>query len=259
MFEKASIEKKGFLMNIIIDKFNSEIFNLKMGNVDYSKDKKLTFEVMDGIQKEAVNEKFQHLTIKIPSNDKESFNIALQSGFIFVDTLIEYYFDFNRAELPSIDHKCMLRDACQKDLEILKHIAKVSFSADRFHSDKNLDNSLCDKYYEHWIENSFYGFADKVIVAEYQGQPVGFTTGKVHQGNPVGRLVLSAVSDSCRGLGIYTSMIHEGVSWLLEKYGTLNGVMVGTQIETLAVQKAWVRLGFNVFDSFYTVQKYLEK
>lgn len=176
-----------------------------------------------------------------------------------MDTLIEYYFDFNHAKLPSIEHKCILRDACQEDLKILKHIAKVSFSADRFHSDKNLDNSLCDKYYEQWVENSFYGFADKVIVAEYQGEPVGFTTGKVYQGNPVGRLVLSAVSDSSRGLGIYTSMIHEGVSWLLKNDSTLEGVMVGTQIETLAVQKAWIKLGFTVFDSFYTVQKYLEK
>lgn len=245
-------------MKIVTDKFNSEIFNLSMGNVEYPKDNGFTPEDMDRVLAEALDRKYEHLTVKIPSKDKESLNIALRRGFAFVDTLVEYFFDFNRAKLPLMNHKCILRDACQEDLETLKHIAKVSFSADRFHSDKKLDNALCDKYYEQWIENSFLGFADKVIVAEHQGKPVGFTTGKVHQGDPTARLVLSAVSDSCRGLGIYTSMIHEGVSWLLRDYGTLNGVVVGTQIETVAVQKAWIKLGFTVYDSFYTLQKHLE-
>lgn len=244
-------------MKITVDKFNSDIFGLKMGNVDYSKDKGLGAEDMKMLQADAAGEGFQHLTIEVSSTDKRSLNIVLQNGFSFVDTRVEYFFDFNNARLPLMDHKCLLRDARQEDLAALKHIAQKSFSTDRFHSDKNLDNLLCDRYYEKWIENSFYGFADKVIVAEYQGMPVGFTTGKVCSEAQKGNLVLSAVSDTCRGLGIYTSMIHEGVSWLSEKRESIRGVQVGTQLENLAVQKAWIKLGFTVLGSSYILQKYI--
>lgn len=244
-------------MRITIDKFNSDVFGLKMGNVDYSKNKEITLEDMNTLQVDAIKEGFQHLTIRIASMDKKNLNTVLESGYVFADTRVEYFFDFNHAKLPAINHKCVLREANQADLDILKHIARVSFSLDRFHSDANLDNLLCDKYYELWLENSFYGFADKIIVAEYQGKPVGFTTGKVFKETQSSQLVLSAVSDSCRGLGIYTSMIHAGVSWLLKEHGDVGGVLVGTQLENLAVQKAWIKLGFTVINSFYILQKYL--
>ena len=70
-------------------------------------------------------------------------------------------------------------------------------------------------------------------------------------------LVLSAVSDKYRGIGVYTSMIHEGISWMLREHGDLMGVIVGTQLDTLAVQKAWIKLGFTVYGSSYVLQKYL--
>ena len=100
-----------------------------------------------------------------------------------------------------------------------------------------------------------YSFADKVIVSEYNNTVVGFTTGKADNTQPYGHLVLSAVSDKYRGLGIYTSMIYEGIKWL-EKEG-FKGLIVGTQINNIAVQKAWIKLGFTVLDSEYVLHFYI--
>ena len=69
--------------------------------------------------------------------------------------------------------------------------------------------------------------------------------------------MLSAVSDKYRGIGVYTSMIYEGISWMIREHGNLKGVIVGTQLDTIAVQKAWIKLGFTVYDSFYVLHRYL--
>jgi len=244
-------------MRVMKDKFNSEIFQMGMGNLTVDAGAVVTVQTLNMIEEEAKKQGLSHITVKIPSSDKQNLNVILQNGFNLTDTLIEYFFDMKKATLPDINHKCILRDAQEKDLETLKTIARKSFEIDRFHSDEHLDNELCDKYYEKWIENSYNGFAEKVIVAEYDGEAVGFTTGKTYADSDIGHLVLSAVSSNSRGLGVYTSMIHEGVSWILKEHSELKGVLVGTQLDNLAVQKAWIKLGFTVYGSMYVLQKYL--
>lgn len=244
-------------MKIIKDKFNSEIFQIQMGNVGVESGENVTTKVWKEQEQKAKQEGFSHLTIKIPSTDKKLLNQMLTNGFTLADTLIEYVFDMKKAHLPEMWHKCKLHDCREEEIEALKKIAKKSFEIDRFHSDESLDNDRCDLYYEKWIENSYNGFAEKVIVAEYNDEPVGFTTGKTYEDDEYGHLVLSAVSNKYRGIGVYTSMIHEGISWLLREHGELKGVIVGTQLDNIAVQKAWIKLGFTVFDSLYVLQKYI--
>ncbi len=243
-------------MEIRNDKFNSEIFGIKMGNIVLSKDEinDETFSVKEVIE-QGKDEQFKHISVKFPTSCKALFNKFVQDGFYLTDTLFEYIYKFDGSSLPNITHKTIVRDYQEDDLKELMEIAKGSFDYDRYHSDPNLDNKLCDKYYEQWIYNSCHGFADKVIVSEYNNTVVGFTTGKADNMQPYGHLVLSAVSDKYRGLGIYTSMIYEGVKWL-EKEG-FKGLIVGTQINNIAVQKAWIKLGFTVLDSEYVLHFYI--
>lgn len=245
-------------MKVSIDKFNTEIFGIKMGNIQIDDRESISCEDIRTAQKEWINDGFAHVTGHISTDNKKLLNMFLTNGFYIADTLVEYVFYFNKSVLSTVENKVVLRDCTRKDLPAMKSIAKNSFKVDRFHSDQHLDNKLCDRYYEKWIENSYNGFADKVIVAEYNGEPVGFTTAKIYPDEEFGRLVLSAVSDKYRGLGIYTSMIHEGVQWMLKAHGDKKGVSLGTQINTLAVQKAWIKLGFTVMGSSYVVQKYID-
>lgn len=244
-------------MKIVKDNFNSEIFQMDMGNVLLEEGEVPGAEEIRRLEQQAKDAGFSHLTFKVPSTDKKTLNAVLSEGFALADTLIEYVFDMKKATLPPMQHKCTLHDCREEELEALKEIAGKSFVIDRFHSDEHLDNERCDLYYERWIDNSYHGFAEKVIVAEYNGEPVGFTTGKTYEDDEYGHLVLSAVSDKYRGIGVYTSMIHEGISWMQKEHGDLKGVIVGTQLDNLAVQKAWIKLGFTVFDSLYVLQKYI--
>ena len=239
------------------DEFNSKIFRIEMGNLKLENYIFKSVEEFCECEKSAVSGLYDHVTLRIPSNDKAMINIALSSGYSLVDILVEFVFKKN-AQLPHIQHKCVLRDCDESDLPELKRIAKYSFTHDRFHSDSNLRKELCDLYYEKWIENSFYGFADRVIVAEYNGKPVGFTTGKMGSNNGNDHLVLSAVSEEYRGIGLYTSMIHEGVSWIMKENPESKGIIVGTQLDNVNVMKAWIKLGFTIYDSKIILHKYLK-
>ena len=244
-------------MKITVDQFNSQIFQIGMGNLYVDRQEIITEHGLLKMESNAKKNGISHITAKLLSSDKKNLNTLLQQGYLLADTLVQYFFDIKKAALPAMQYKCIIRDAQEKDLDVLKEIAGHSFKIDRFHSDQYLDDRLCDLYYERWIENSYYGFAEKVIVAEYNGVPVGFTTGKTYPDNEIGHLVLSAVSSSSRGLGVYTSMIHAGVSWILKEHHDLRGILVGTQLDNIAVQKAWIKLGFTVYDSSYVLQKYI--
>lgn len=239
-------------MEIKRDDVNSQRFNKEMGNVCLSNEDLLNdnFNVDELIGLGKANG-FTHLSVKIPTPYKTLFNSFINHGFYLTDTLVEYIFYFDGRKMPEIKHKTIIRDFKDADINSLSVIAKDSFTYDRYHSDPHLDDSLCDAYYEQWLYNSCYGFADKVIVSEYNDEVVGFTTGKADHSQEYGHLVLSAVSDKYRGLGIYTSMIYEGVKWL-ETEG-FKGLIVGTQINNLAVQKAWIKLGFTILDSEYVL------
>ncbi len=241
-------------MYIEKDIFNSEIFQMNMGNIVLDQEKEYKKSDFENLFKYD----FQHLTVKIPAQQKQILNEVLKAGFMLMDTLTEYIFVVKRAQLPQIQHKCRLRNCRNEDLKRLKDIASSSFKRDRFHSDPYLNNELCDLYYKKWIENSYNGFAEKVIVAEYNGEPVGFTTGKTYLNEPYGHLVLSAVSEKYRGIGVYTSMIYEGIVWMLTEHPEIEGIVVGTQLDNLAVQKAWIRLGFTVYRSSYVLHIYLD-
>lgn len=238
-------------MRVVKDIFNSDIFNIQMGNIIDIDSSNVSELLTDSIKNN-----YKHLTVKVPTENKVVVNNFIKNGFSITDTLVEYVFWFGKSKLPNMNHKVIIRDFKESDINCLMDISRTAFTYDRFHSDEKLDDLLCDKYYEQWIYNSCKGFADKILVAEYEGKPVGFTTGKVYQNDSLGHLVLSAVADNCRGLGIYTSMIYEGVKWLKE-YNELEGLVVGTQINNLAVQKAWINLGFTVYGSEYVLQKYV--
>jgi len=197
----------------------------------------------------------KHVTLKLNPGLKKVIHVCQENGFRLMDTRIEYIFDYGRTEIKEINDKCTLRTAGKEEMETLIDISKESFKnyIDRFHSDENIDNAKADELYELWVKNSYSGYAQLVYAAEVDGKIVGFSTfkdfvEKDKKGNNIGEIVLSAVSEAARGKGVYTSMINYGVK--LGK-GKMDYLLVKTQIDNLAVQKAWASLGFKPYKNEY--------
>lgn len=241
-------ENRNLAVEIVEDTFNSDIFHIKMGNLHLYDNKSDLFIV----ETEAVKNGFDHLSIRVSTDDKETLIKLLESKYLLVDTLVTYKFDCSKTVLNEMTHKCIIRDYQEKDLSELINFAQKSFKIDRFHSDPSLDNTYADDYYAKWIENSCKGYSDRVVVAELDGEAVGFTTCKLPDAEGNSKIVLSAVSEKSRGKGVYTSMIHEGLKWLQDKS---KYITVGTQINNYPVQKTWNNLGLYLTESSYVLHK----
>ena len=115
---------------------------------------------------------------------------------------------------------------------------------------------MCDAGYADWAWRSCTepGVAAGVLLAEWDGTIAAFATMDLHQADRTGEGVLFAVAPPFQGLGIYTALIREAMQWCI-RHGCTH-MEVSTQITNLAVQKAWVRLGFEPSASWYTLHKW---
>ena len=75
-------------MKLVTDKFNSEIFGIKMGNIiDSIGNSEDTIRDLITVAK---NDGYQHLNVKVPITDKKLTNQFLRLGFNLVDTQVMY-------------------------------------------------------------------------------------------------------------------------------------------------------------------------
>lgn len=231
------------------DSFNSNIFDIVMFNIEIIDESKFEKDLINLIIIESKKHGVEHLSVKINTSSND-YSINLQeNNFLLVDTLVSYMFDVEKTPIIDMEHKCLIRKSIPEDLDYVKEYTRNSFKIDRFHNDPYLDNKLADEYYATWIENSFYGYSDYVVIGEVDKLPVGFTT--LHYpkaGSDVARMVLSAVSPLSRGKGVYTSIIYEGLVVLRK---VAKKIILGTQIDNFPVQKNCINLGFKIFETKY--------
>lgn len=254
------LENKTISVDIENLDWDTRHFGIRMGSMTiHQKENINSKSEIDGLIGKAMeiayNEGIIHISIRLDPDKKRLIHACEDKGFRLMDTRIEFIFDYNSTVISEIKNQCVLREGKAEDEEKLVSIAIESFSnyIDRFHSDEKIDNAMADKLYELWVRNSYRGYADSIIVSEVHGEIVGFSTfkefvGQTGKGEKIGEIVLSAVSKKARGKGIYTSMINEGVK---RGVGKMDYLLVKTQIDNMAVQKAWASLGFKPYRSEY--------
>lgn len=103
--------------------------------------------------------------------------ILAKNAFYPIETLIEIQLPLARFK-PLIEKKfdhLRMFPAGQKDLPALTAIANSSFSADRFHLDKNLPAEKADLRYARWIEDGLKANDHVFVLRDTRlNRPVGF-------------------------------------------------------------------------------------
>lgn len=239
--------------------FDSDFFQFPMGRISpvmvsdsipMGKREEATKRIVREVLSKAKREGIRQLTVRVPPRDHDVIQTCTALKFDFIDVLVTYAIDMTKVDEERISppKDFVIRTKRNEDLQPLIHIAGDSFVKDRFHSDKRFNQDIADRFHSKWIENSLTGVAaDEVIVAEVDGRPIGFTTLKINRelSDAIGirscSMILSAVDSSVRGRGIYRHMIAGGLRWFMGKSDVTD---LGTQIDNLAVQRAWCGLGF---------------
>jgi len=232
--------KQAWAIISIVD-YDSLIFGFDVASIDYlitSENFKIGIdELFKQIIKLTYSSNIKYLTLSLNTNDtlySEYLNIGIRRGFKYISTLL--IFGTNKSDHQKLDldftydDGITVRTAKDEDFEALFEIANSSFKLDKYHLDSYLPQDKCDKLYSESFRNSFFnGFVDKILVADYKGIPIGYSSIKVKKINELnisfGLPVIAAVSKKYRGMGAYKAMEKERITYLnkvadISEFGT---------------------------------------
>ncbi len=173
------------------------------------------------------------------SDDAQTSALAEQNGFLLTD--VRLTFERTLAESASlISLGDRVRLARQADLGALKAIARTGHRDSRFYFDLHFERAKCDLLYETWIENSLSGFAEAVLVAEVNAEPVGYITCSLR--GVESQIGLAGVADTYRGMGLGKQLVEAFLTWSAEQ-GARRATVV-TQGRNVSAQRLYQRAGF---------------
>jgi ribosomal protein S18 acetylase RimI-like enzyme len=133
---------------------------------------------------------------------------------------------------------------CQSaDTEALMALARSAHGDSRFFADLHFPRERCAALYETWIAQDCRGSADRVLVAEWEGQVAGYISCHASAGR--GQIGLLGVKSEARGRGLGKSLVAEALRWFAGR-GTAE-VTVVTQARNLAAQQVYQKAGFQTW------------
>lgn len=193
---------------------------------------------------------------RCPTSDLDAAQALEEAGGRLMDTLIYYGFELARKERVAPPQRVRL--AREEEVETLMAIAEESFRGyhGHYHADPRLERAACDAAYTSWVQRSVLDrdVADSVYACELERDGRGkelaaFATMRARS-REEGEGVLFGVAPWAQGRGIYADLILAGVDWCRAR--GMTRMVVSTQITNLAVQKVWVRQGFEPTGAYYT-------
>ena len=183
-----------------------------------------------------------------------------RQGFILMDTLVYYAQDLNQPPIPSLSEDVLIRTIRPGEEEKVRLVAAESFRGyfGHYHADSKLDRTKCDETYVSWAVRSClsHEVADEVLVAELEGTVMGFAAVRLNNPDEC-EGVLFGVTPSAQRRGVYRQMLLGVMKWCLSKRATR--MIISTQIINVAVQKVWIRLGYELTHSYYTFHKWFDE
>jgi dTDP-4-amino-4,6-dideoxy-D-galactose acyltransferase len=173
------------------------------------------------------------------SDDAQIPPLAERNGFLHTDVRLTFERTLT-GSAPVIPPGDRVRLARHGDLDALKAIARTGHHDTRFYFDLHFERAKCDLLYETWIENSFNGFAQAVLVADVTAEPVGYITCSMR--GVESQIGLLGVADKCHGMGLGKELVEAFLAWSVEQ-GAHRATVV-TQGRNVSAQRLYQRLGF---------------
>jgi len=174
------------------------------------------------------------------SDDAQTSALAESNGFLQTDVrlTLERTLTGSAAMVAPGDK---VRLARLEDLDALKAIARTGHRDTRFYFDLHFERAKCDLLYETWIEKSFAGFAQAVLVAEVNAEPVGYIT--CSSQGAESQIGLLGVAEKCHGMGFGKQLVESFLAWSVEQ-GAARATVV-TQGRNVSAQRLYQRMGFH--------------
>lgn len=176
------------------------------------------------------------------ADDDATVRLAERHSFHLVDIRATFERRLDRTR-PKRSKNCpaQVRPYIATDIAELRKIARSSYHDTRFYYDRHFPPHLADAMYETWIEKSCSGHAETVLVADVDGQPVGYVSCQVLE-KSTGQIGLVGVSQEWNGLGLGQMLVNESLLWFAGR--RVERVRVVTQGRNSKAQRLYERSGF---------------
>ena len=165
-------------------------------------------------------------------------SLAEQNDFRLTDVRVT--FEKAIASDEPLKQDPAVRPATEEDVPALRRIASSTHRDTRFYFDEHFDRAKCDQLYATWIENSFRGFAQAVLVADTNQSPAAYLT--CHLKGDEAQIGLVGVSAKHQGQGLGTKLVQQFFAW--SRQHNARRATVVTQGRNLAAQRLYQRNGF---------------
>jgi len=190
------------------------------------------------------------VTFLADPGDAESVRRLEDAGFRLVDVRVTLERPLPGAPTPpGREGAPSVRIGRPDDRDALRTIARSAHKDSRFSQDPGFAPHA-GRFFETWIERSFEGFADVVLVAEMHGDaalegPAGYVTCRVDRSGE-GWIGLLGVAARKRGRGVGKALVAEAVRWCAEQGA--GRALVATQARNVGGLRLYEWAGYRVSD-----------
>jgi hypothetical protein len=248
--------------------WDSRIFGLPMAKIGHlmaasaqGARAQLLGQLLDGVIESARSKGIRHLSTRVDCADIEAIQCLERRGFRLMECLITYVFRPKQDILPSIKTLYRVRPYTPADREALLAISERMYAhhQSRFSIDPSLPPAGVGRFYIEWTKNACAGeMADRILVAERKGSPIGFLAFKLNG------LVLECTGIRIAGQGLSASL-PEGTGayiGLLKAAlelgrGEYDFMEADAPLHHFIVIRTWQRLGFQLVRGKYAFHREL--
>lgn len=220
--------------------WDSQFFSRTIGRINGHQ---LAAQDMIAINAWCADHAIECLYFLADSDHAPTIRLAEDNGFRLVDirvTLQCRTADWQPRAVVSRPSEGCVRPMIPSDVPALQAIARKSHTDTRFYFDGHFPLETCGALYELWIKRSCEGQADHVLVAEQNGQPVGYFS--CHRQGAQGQVGLVGMSAEAHGKGLGQYLTQRAMQWFVEQ--DVESVDVVTQGRNIAAQRLYQRCGF---------------
>jgi len=255
--------------------WDSEITGRRIGTVEHfavavgdDSRTEILQKLLDELTRSLADRGTQCLVCKVRSNELPGIHALEQRGFLLMDTLLDFVFDFSRTTIEEIhpprrDEQLKIRRAKPADLSALMTINEKAFTGyfGRYHADPQMPPGTATKIYAQWVRSAFEGWADWILVAEVAGRIVGYGLWRkpleieAKNSLSVAHYDLAAIDPEFLGRGLWTALMFQGMG-IARNYAQY---LVGpVHVCNYPVQHTLQKLGWRISGARHSFHKWLD-
>jgi GNAT superfamily N-acetyltransferase len=197
------------------------------------------------------------LITRSDTSDHATTHALEDAGYRLADTLVYSKAEHKGRTLPERRLALPIRPFRPSDSAQIVEVGRVLFANyfGHYHADPMFDRAKVLEAYVDWVRRSCANraVAEEIFVADHQGRIAGFVTMRLNDSQE-SEMVVGGVHPDYRGKSLYRDFLITGIEWSIKK-GCAR-LVYSTQINNYTVQRAWVDVGLQPYQSFYTFHKW---